>query len=484
MVWKTFAMMKRSEQQMFNVEFEDVQFLRATALQQDTEVELTVMIHYGNGTFEVSEGTTSIMTGVVREVEVKNAVLTELSPMENSVYPMLNQDDFYKEMRLRGYHYKGDFQSVIKVRSDGVDSRIRWNQNWVSFMDCILQTMIISKESRSLILPTRIQKVRIFPQEHLKKSIELRSRNEDFEVYFNEKLNIVQAGGVEIVGLVTNAVSRRKAVGKLVLESYKFIEYNISTVLSQHEAYRICVQLLIENNPSQNNFKVLEVQSSSTAELAVTFLDVIFSEIPLVTAKVNLLTDRQVELPNVTVENTSISTHTNCHLIILSDAPLEYSLLDSCQDSLSDQGFVIIRKPNGIQSKDLSILGLNIIAKIPTETETVYLLRKRQTTLNDRLVVDITNSKDFDWIDKIKESTKSTSLLLVSQNNTFSGIIGLVNCMKREPNFQDVSCVFIDDNIAPKFDLTDRLYADQLALNLAINVYRHVSITILIKETS
>lgn len=463
--------MKGSEQSRFNVEFEDVQFLRATALQWDTNVELTVMIHYGNGHFEVSEGSTSIMSGIVREVEDKNAVLTELPPIEDSTYPMLNKEDFYKELRLRGYHYKGEFQSVINARSDGVESTIRWNNNWVAFMDCILQTMILSKETRALLLPTRIQTVRIFPKKHFALSQDLQMKNENFKVNFNQELNIAQAAGIEIVGLVTNAISRRKPTGKLVLESYKFIEYNSSFVFSQQEAYRICIQLVTENNPSLSSFQVLEVESTNCADLTVTYLEEIFAEIPQVKAKLSLLTDRHVDMLNVTIDTNSISTYTNCHLIVLT----EYPQIDSCQKSLIEQGFIIVRIP--IESKAnnwLTPAGFNLIAKIPTETETIFLLRQRKNVEINHLVVDISNQKEFNWIDKVKDSANTKPLLLVSQNDRKSGIIGLVNCMRREPGIKSVSCFFIDDENAPPFDVTNPLYSSQISLNLAINVYRQV----------
>lgn len=465
-------MMKDTEQALFNVEFDDVQFLRATPLKRDTDIELKVMINYGNGSFEVSQGSISVVTGFIREVNDNDAKLTELPPVENSTYPMLNQEDFYKEMRLRGYQYKDDFQSVITVRSDGAHSTVRWNNNWVSFMDCILQTKMLSNESRSLMLPIRIQSVKIFPKEHFKRINMLQSIKNIFEINCNDDLDIVQTCGVEIVGLESRAVSRRKAVGNLALESYMFIQHKPSAVLSPQEAYRICIQLMIENNPGLHRFKVLEVfVSPPNAEQVVSLFHELFSEIPLVKAQLTLLTDRNVELPNVTVVKTSISVQTNCHLITLSDA----SLLSSCQESLVNQGFIIFRNSNVLQSNDLSAIGLNIIAEIQTESETVYLLRKRVTINQIRHVIDISNSKDFNWIDKVKQSVKTTSILLLSQNNPFSGIIGLVNCIKLEPNFKSVSCFFIDDMDAPQFDPTEQLYADQLELNLAINVYRHVS---------
>lgn len=46
-------MMKGTFYVDLELEFQDVQFLRATAMQKDTEVTFIVMIHRGTGRFEV-----------------------------------------------------------------------------------------------------------------------------------------------------------------------------------------------------------------------------------------------------------------------------------------------------------------------------------------------------------------------------------------------------------------------------------------------
>lgn len=467
-------MMKGTEKLLLNVEFEDIQFLRATTLQPDTDVELTIMIHYGNGSFEVSEGITSIVTGVIRVVTDIDAVLTELPPLDNSSYPMLNKEDFYKELRLRGYEYNGEFKSVSEARSDGLYGRIQWNGNWVSFMDCILQSAIFSKDTRSLMVPTRAQKIRIFPKEHFSRRILLQGEHQGFDVYMHPELDIIQAGGVEIIGMITNGISRRKDAGEVVLETYKFVPHSPALLLTRREAYRFCVQLVVENNPTVTNFKVLEIKSSVSDEYVVTVLQEVIDEIPLITNTMTLLTDQEVELPNVAVVNNNGTLHTNVHILVLSDAQLDTLLIETSQNTLVNQGFVIVTQPLKQNEDWLSAPGLNIIARIPTETMNIYLLRRKPSSPTIRHVIDISESNEFDWIEKVQIAVKTQSILLVAQHNQFSGILGLVNCIRREAEMQDVSCVFIDDETAPPFDLTHPLYANQLSLNLAINVYRDV----------
>lgn len=107
----------------------------------------------------------------------------------------------------------------------------------------------------------------------------------------------------------------------------------------------------------------------------------------------------------------------------------------------------------------------------------MFLRRNKQSNDIKRHVIDISKSKNsYGWLDEVKALIKVQPLLLVAQNDKFSGIIGLVNCIRREPETKDVSCIFIDDDNAPPFDKTNPIYAKQLSLNLNINVYRQVRI--------
>ena len=55
-VWETFSLMYHGPSFMdVPVEFEDIKFLRATNVTSKNSIELTVMIHYGTGNFEVSQ---------------------------------------------------------------------------------------------------------------------------------------------------------------------------------------------------------------------------------------------------------------------------------------------------------------------------------------------------------------------------------------------------------------------------------------------
>lgn len=183
-----------------DVEFENVKFIRATSLTNDTSLRLSIVIHIGSGNFEVSENTTAVMSGNVKVMESGMPIKDISKWIKDEDCAYMDTKDFYKELRLRGYHYRGLFKSIVEIRGDGAIGKIKWNNNWPAFMDCMLQVSILSLDSRSLYLPTSIRKIRINSEKHIKAVEALDPENPIMEVRMCKELGIVSSGGIEIEG--------------------------------------------------------------------------------------------------------------------------------------------------------------------------------------------------------------------------------------------------------------------------------------------
>lgn len=79
----------------------------------------------------------------------------------------MSAKDIYKELRLRGYQYTDIFRGLKSASVTGSNGHIFWTYNWVTFMDNMLQMMILGKNSRKLLVPTRIRKLIIDPKYHI-----------------------------------------------------------------------------------------------------------------------------------------------------------------------------------------------------------------------------------------------------------------------------------------------------------------------------
>lgn len=162
--------MRNQDFEQLPVVFEDVQFHRATIMPKEGSVKFLINIFESSGEFELCEGGSVAVSGKILvpediSKEVLNLpVLTSKS--EADVLP-LETADIYKELRLRGYDYEGIFKGIAKSDNRGLCGKLKWENNWISFIDTMLQFSILGQNTRELYLPTRLQRAVINPTEHL-----------------------------------------------------------------------------------------------------------------------------------------------------------------------------------------------------------------------------------------------------------------------------------------------------------------------------
>lgn len=461
---------------MVNVEFEDVRFLRATSMSPGQKIELNIMVHYGSGQFEITENGVTVVSGLVRHVEdslpLDDPPTTDAPPID-STQPTLDKKEFYKELRLRGYHYQKHFQSVETASGDGLHATIKWQDNWSAFMDCMLQLMILANDSRALYLPTRIRKVRV---NSLKHTHVLNSLDSDFvPATYDPQLKLIKCGGIEMYDMVANSITRRKAPGLEVLDAYRFLPLVPSETLTLSDGVRVVTQLILENSVNLTKLKMAEVDSEQQTPIIPVFEDAI-AETPLIKAEYTLLTEQNISMDNVNVvhgRNAAILREQ--HLVITQNAGNSMANLDEQLAGLDEKSFLLLRQSAKTPFTDVPPEFITVTA-IPTENETLILLQKKpkaQTVRNPTVIEVLSNDYSYQWLDAIKANIKSGPVLLYTQNDPSPGLLGLVNCLRREPAGENVRCVIVMDRLAPKFALDNSLYATQLDAGLAVNIYRN-----------
>ncbi|XP_070493665.1 fatty acid synthase-like [Chironomus tepperi] len=474
LAWKAFAAQLKEKFNNLSIIFEDVKFVAALPLKKNTEYMITVLMQRGTGQFEVSEGNTTLVTGIVRQYD--NSKLTEIEENESSKdVGELEAADFYKELRLRGYHYKNLFKSVVSAKMDSSSAKLKWQNNWVAFLDCLLQLKIITKDSRSLALPIGIRKIIIKKLEHEKLMADL-GENPIVDVKYCSDLNILRCGGVEVRGLTAQSVGRRPPNGIPVLESHQFVPHFPTPRFSNIDIGRFCVQLALENN-LVGKVSCLEIDTNDGRGPLCEYFGQAMGDLPLVTAELNYLTTREVEIPQTIVSNEELSAFTNRTFVIKSNCLFDADFLENIKKYLSDNAYII-----SVESKDSEIYadyegnqGFKIVAIIPTETDKLVLMQYKKVPLaTPTTIIEITsNDRSYSWLETLKAKSKTEPTLAYAENDNQTGILGLVNCIRKEPNGSNLRCVFIDDESAPPFDINDPFYKAQLDKDLAINVYRN-----------
>ncbi|KAH6943236.1 hypothetical protein HPB50_017962 [Hyalomma asiaticum] len=223
----TTSLARRCEKPLNQVPviFEDVTFCRATILPKSGSVRFQVITMPVSGEFEVCEAGAVVAKGRIRAAEEGEKVLREdppVSPVADVAYD-LDTADVYKELRLRGYEYCGAFQGILKADIHKPCGKLKWEDNWVTFIDSMLQMGVLVEPLRTFMLPTRIQSCTIDPRVHAQ--VVEKVGDSGVDAVYCPYLNTFRAGGVEIRGLDATVAQRRPVRQAPVLEEYLFVPY-------------------------------------------------------------------------------------------------------------------------------------------------------------------------------------------------------------------------------------------------------------------
>ncbi|KAJ8963957.1 hypothetical protein NQ314_005288 [Rhamnusium bicolor] len=122
-------------------------------------------------------------------------------------------------------------------------------------------------------------------------------------------------GGIQIWGLITTSISRKKDAGTPVLESYKFVP-NI-TSLSIHESVRVNIQIILETTLA-NKIKVVELIDNHCEQGAIYITPIILRVLedePLVQPLVKILSKTPIDA-GVEVDDKKLTSERDCLLVV------------------------------------------------------------------------------------------------------------------------------------------------------------------------
>uniref|UniRef100_A0A4W6DNU3 Fatty acid synthase n=1 Tax=Lates calcarifer TaxID=8187 RepID=A0A4W6DNU3_LATCA len=256
LAWRTFVRSLGAVMEGTPVTFEDVTIHRATILPKTGSVQLEVHLMPATSKFEVSENGNLAVSGKMRILEdaaldsFRSQLSQQAATGDDDPRMKLTAHDIYKELRLRGYDYGKTFQGILECNNAGNNSgKLQWTGNWVTFLDTMLQMIVVALSGRSLRLPTRIRSVCIDPAVHLEKICKYTDGKEAVDVHVNHCLDSIVAGGVQICGLhATVALRRQQQQSPPTLEEFVFVPYVETECLTANEKLaeqlRLCKGLI------------------------------------------------------------------------------------------------------------------------------------------------------------------------------------------------------------------------------------------------
>nr|AGQ04168.1 CG3524 [Drosophila birchii] len=507
--YMTLAWMSLAQQQGLDylrtpVLFENIVFHRATILGVGTVVKLTLNFFPGSSCFEICEGSSlvasgkiQLMTGNVQQEQLQLPTLPGIAGSRR-----LSTKDIYKELRLRGYDYSGVFQGILESDISAVSGRLQWADNWISFMDTMLQFRILSNDIRELYVPTGIERAVIDPLKHLEL---VKKHQEKLPVNWHSNISVVKCGGVEIHKMKT-AQTQRRSGGQSApsVERYRFwpnvqhLSQREEQQRSRSSALAVAIQLIVENSGGAVKIKGVELagnRSTLDSLSAVQLLELIERE-PILVGDLAVVTStsaHESELSEqlkehgikVVVKDLSAgAVEQQCHFVYSLDLLSKYSLKDlqHCLDSLKPEAGFLLLEESGCSYTQLGKEKLQKLQLVPVleqffGSDRVLILARKSATPTQHLIMQLSN-KHFKWVNELKNSmvkaqAENKILYLVAQGEPDSGALGLMNCLKREAGGNNVRLYLILDEGLPIFSLQEPFYASRLAKDLAINVYKN-----------
>lgn len=503
LAWKTFAKMQGSTFDKTPVVMENIVFHRATILPKDGNVKFGLNFFDGSGKFEICEGGSLAVSGSIKipeNIEMEDLPLEELKWDKKSGL-FLERGDVYKELRLRGYDYGGLFRGITKTDTKANVGELEWANNWISFMDTMLQFSIMGKDLRELYLPTRIERVVIDPIKHMNL---LENGVENVPCYMYKDINVIKSGGVEMRGLKASLAPRRSGTqASPKLERYVFVpntnrkEVGENLEKSKLNAMSVATHLVIENSSGALKMKVVEYIEDRLPEYSNAMLlqDIIESE-PTLASDVAIVTSQTSETYTTFVGESGVRVvvkdastgpiETNCHLALAYDLLTVKNgsdILKNLKESIKEDGFILLEETISVYDKVrrsrnvFDDLNLVTISEQVVDNKMFILLRP---TVNiderDKQIIMVTET-NFKWLDDLKNALIDAETgkysYIVCQGEELFGALGFMNCIKNEAGGKLTRLLFVQDKNVEKFSLTNPAFAEQLKKDLISNVMKN-----------
>ncbi|XP_061709202.1 fatty acid synthase-like isoform X2 [Cydia pomonella] len=489
LMWMTMAKMQKVKIEEAAVVIENMQLRRATVISRDAPIRFLVTVFSGSGEFEICEGGDVVVSGSIRLI---NDPASERLPSttldtdeQKEDLPSLTSAEVYKILHLRGYNYEGLFCGIQSSNARATCGMINWVENWISFMDTMLQFDCLGQECCGLYLPTFIQSVVIDPM--AQRAAATVFNGGPLPVKVLRDIDIVVAGGVELRGVKYSLSPRRVNVALTPdLDKYVFIPFE-RVCADTEERYAAATLHLALENCIVHKLKVAELALNRPAEaLVLPYAKKVLEAEPRVLVDGTVvagaaaaqyseaMASQGVQVSNQEVESEGFRT--DWHVILATDL-LTYRP-GSLTAAASAASFIVLDEPAlasdqpAVQSM-LEKTGLTLISRARTTSREYLLLRRVAAVPATKIVIEARDD-DFAWVDNLKDAMKRAEhenlRVYLWSSEQGSGLLGLGTSLKLESGGDRLRVFYLPGGEA--FDPAAPMYCAQVQLDLTVNVLR------------
>lgn len=425
------------------------------------------------------------MTGYIRKIEHGTLLNLKIKNCSEIDFHMEHEDYYQKILRLHGYEYLDDFKLIRRIQPFSAichTGQIEWRSNWASFIDAMMQMFLIVSESRELYLPISIRKIVIDTQTHHSKTAQNHPDREkiDGKIFLNADLNkhrnVYSCGGIQIFEPEARVVNRRKQTVRRAIETFKFIPHFPTNQLSINDAINFCCQLFVENLATLKQ-NIVEVDHGLPT--IISRVNDTLSNLQFAAQECFLITDKKdVEMRDVKLSQNIDELITIVSFLVLQQPPDEDYMNKSAHiinDCLMLFRCSILSHVKMIKTPE----NVQLVAKIRLADEKWYIYFKKAAisieNIGDESIFEVpSDTHDFSWTDELNRKIQDVRIFHGrSTKKNCSGIDAFYKSILKDFNLKNTQCVFINDKLAPEFDIRNPIYFNHLKLGMSLNMYQN-----------
>ncbi|CAG7717545.1 unnamed protein product, partial [Allacma fusca] len=380
-------------------------------------------------------------------------------------------------LSLRGYDYRDLFQGVDQIDMGGNWAELEWNNNWVCFLDTMLQTALPNISVKGLSVPIRLDEAIFDPE------VFLSGTTSNSKIIFTDMckhLDVTHCSGIQFRGIKFSGISslQTSTEVKPTIFEQTFVHYfdDPNTTTSKETVIELFLAIAIDNTFG-DEFIATEVLQSSEPVCNDTVLKT------LTATTIDCVQHRVVsrQLTENSGKGQSLTQYFSC----IGDLEAEtrksnFVFTDGeddickCVDLVKERGF--------LATLNLSMdIVLNpryvLVAKKFTESGIFSLYRDIPSKPTQEVIsLDVPG---FAWIETLQtklQTVRDGSRVTVVSTLANSGIIGFTKCLIKEPGGEYIRTFQIVDQVlgtSPSEDINNNeILLSQMEKDLVFNIYR------------
>lgn len=250
LVWKMLAKKNNSFFENFPLVFKNLEFLRATVMEEGQSVDFTIIISEESNEFKIFESGALTAKGnfEINEKNFAGQLIDSCNRQVESTSYELSTDDIYNELKSRGYGYQGSFRSIHSANIEVTSALVESSNDWISLIDSLLQFGTLSINTKDILIPAKIFYLSLNPIAH-----KSQFTSKHIPLNYHKKTSTLKCGGVELRCVKLSAISQKPTIATPQYEKYIFVPFDNNEQLSEYpdqakkHALTVLLQIVKEN---------------------------------------------------------------------------------------------------------------------------------------------------------------------------------------------------------------------------------------------